>query len=56
MEEQDYIDLQTLLAKLTVVIAKKSSEENISLDFESDLEDLRLATEVIKQKAFFKLK
>ena len=56
MEEQDYIQLHTLIAKLEVAIGKEFLYyENLSEEFKEDLENLRKGAELIKKNLFVKI-
>ena len=56
MEEQDYIQLQTLLAKLEVVVAKEFvNYENLSDTYKKQLKVLQQGAEMVRKNLIVRI-
>jgi hypothetical protein len=54
MEEQDYIELQTLLAKLEVAIGEEYKQENMNEWWDKRLTRLQEGIYTVRKNVFFK--
>lgn len=55
MEEHDYIQLQTLLAKLEIAIGKKYRHENMTVKWNQQLQALTSGIKTIRKNIFFEI-
>lgn len=54
MEAEDYIQFQTLLAKLEVAIGKEYQQENMAEWWSERLTNLNKGIDLVRQNVFFK--